>query len=78
VALDPDPAGLTAQVPGAGPAAGEIVAQALADLSRAQVTVVEFTLGQPSLDEVFLALTGRPAAGDASPKDDASPKEKPA
>jgi hypothetical protein len=25
------------------------------------VTVVEMALGQPSLDEVFLALTGRPA-----------------
>jgi ABC-2 type transport system ATP-binding protein len=32
------------------------------------VRVAGFTLGQPSLDEVFLALTGRPAE---EPADDA-------
>ena len=33
----------------------------LAELARAQIDVAELTLGQPSLDEVFLALTGHPA-----------------
>jgi ABC-2 type transport system ATP-binding protein len=36
-------------------------AQAVAELSRAGVRVGSFSLAQPSLDEVFLALTGRPA-----------------
>jgi ABC-2 type transport system ATP-binding protein len=31
------------------------------DLVAARVTVTEFGLGQPRLDEVFLALTGHPA-----------------
>ncbi|MGK5741474.1 ATP-binding cassette domain-containing protein [Micromonospora sp. URMC 103] len=66
VARVPDPAALTAQVPDSGPAAAEAAAHALAELSRAQIEVTEFTLGQPSLDEVFLALTSRPAAADAT------------
>jgi len=33
----------------------------LADLAAAGVPVSEFSLGQPSLDEVFFALTGHPA-----------------
>jgi ABC-2 type transport system ATP-binding protein len=33
----------------------------MAELDRAGIEVAEFALGQPSLDEVFLALTGRPA-----------------
>ena len=37
------------------------VSQALGELSRAGITVTDFALGQPSLDEVFLALTGHPA-----------------
>jgi ABC-2 type transport system ATP-binding protein len=51
-----DPAALSARV-----ADSERVAQALAALLRQGVTVSEFALGQPSLDEVFLALTGHPA-----------------
>jgi ABC-2 type transport system ATP-binding protein len=35
------------------------VAYALAELARSGIAVTEFALGQPSLDEVFLALTGR-------------------
>jgi ABC-2 type transport system ATP-binding protein len=65
VTLDSDPAALTAQIP----AGAEAAAHALAELSRAQVTVTDFTFGQPSLDEVFLALTGHPAAADAAPKE---------
>jgi ABC-2 type transport system ATP-binding protein len=38
------------------------VSEALAALSRAGVVVTDFSLGQPSLDEVFLALTGQPVS----------------
>ncbi len=38
---------------------------ALAELPRAGIAVLDFSLGQPSLDEVFLALTGRPAGEEA-------------
>ena len=34
-------------------------AEVLAALTRANVDVAEFSVGNPSLDEVFLALTGR-------------------
>jgi ABC-2 type transport system ATP-binding protein len=53
---DADAAALTASV-----SDPERVARALMELSRADVDVAEFSLGQPSLDEVFFALTGRPA-----------------
>jgi ABC-2 type transport system ATP-binding protein len=36
-------------------------AEAVAELARAGVGLADFAVGQPSLDEVFLALTGRPA-----------------
>jgi ABC-2 type transport system ATP-binding protein len=36
------------------------VAQILPALEEAGITVPEFTLGQPSLDEVFLTITGKP------------------
>ena len=39
-----------------------LVADALAALARSGVAVAEFSLGQPSLDEVFFALTGHGAA----------------
>ena len=54
--LESDPAALSARV-----SDPECVAHALAEMSRSGVKVADFTLGQPSLDEVFLALTGRPA-----------------
>jgi ABC-2 type transport system ATP-binding protein len=38
------------------------LSEALSALSRAGVSIADLTLGQPSLDEVFFALTGRPAA----------------
>lgn len=56
VQIESDPAALTARISDT-----EKVAHALAALTRAGVEVTTFTLGQPSLDEVFLALTGRPA-----------------
>ncbi len=48
-------------------------ARALAELANAGVGIADFSLGQPSLDEVFLALTGHPA--DAVPDDGTSPVE---
>jgi ABC-2 type transport system ATP-binding protein len=38
----------------------------LAALTRDSVEVAEFTVGNPSLDEVFLALTGHAAEAGAS------------
>jgi ABC-2 type transport system ATP-binding protein len=51
-----DPAALSARVYDP-----ERVPHALAELTRSGIAVTDFALGQPSLDEVFLALTGRPA-----------------
>jgi ABC-2 type transport system ATP-binding protein len=56
VQLDSDPASLSARV-----SDPDAVGHALAELSRSDVAVTEFALGQPSLDEVFLALTGHSA-----------------
>jgi daunorubicin/doxorubicin transport system ATP-binding protein len=56
VRSEADPSGLSAPC-----AAADRAAEALSKLSRAGLTVADFSLGQPSLDEVFLALTGRPA-----------------
>jgi ABC-2 type transport system ATP-binding protein len=75
VTLDSDPAALTAQVPAGGPAGAEAAACALAGLARARVAVTEFTLGQPSLDEVFLALTGRPATANAASEEEEEEEE---
>jgi ABC-2 type transport system ATP-binding protein len=56
VQLESDPAGLTASC-----ADADRGAAAVAELARAGIRIASFTLGQPSLDEVFLALTGHPA-----------------
>ncbi|MGW5613727.1 ATP-binding cassette domain-containing protein [Streptomyces sp. NPDC003877] len=60
VQLEPDPVALTARLGSAadGDSAAEQASRALAELARAGITVDNFSLGQPSLDEVFLALTG--------------------
>jgi ABC-2 type transport system ATP-binding protein len=47
----------------------ERVGRALAELARSDVAVREFALGQPTLDEVFLALIGRAPADHATEKD---------
>jgi ABC-2 type transport system ATP-binding protein len=62
-----DPVLLTATVPAArtGCPPSEQAAAAVAELGRAGIAVSEFALGQPSLDEVFLALTGQPTAASA-------------
>ena len=59
VHLEPDPAALSASC-----ADADRAAQAVAELSRSGVGVADFSLGQPSLDEVFMALTGHPAEED--------------
>jgi ABC-2 type transport system ATP-binding protein len=56
ITLEPDPAALSASC-----ASAERAAEAVAALARSGVLIADFSLGQPSLDEVFLALTGRPA-----------------
>jgi daunorubicin/doxorubicin transport system ATP-binding protein len=56
-----DPASMTARV--SDPRA---VAYALAELSRSGIAATEFALGQPSLDDVFLALTGQGPDGHAT------------
>ncbi|MFG3697623.1 ATP-binding cassette domain-containing protein [Micromonospora sp. NPDC047620] len=63
VQLEPDPVALTARVGGEGGDldASEQAARVLGDLARAGIVVDNFSLGQPSLDEVFLALTDHPA-----------------
>jgi ABC-2 type transport system ATP-binding protein len=75
VHLEPDPAALSVQVSDPRRAA-----HAVAELERSGIPVANFSLGQPSLDEVFLALTGHPAedrTGEIDPLegglDDASP-----
>jgi ABC-2 type transport system ATP-binding protein len=60
-----DPAGLSARLDNP-----ERAAYALTELARAGVVTTEYALGQPSLDEVFLALTGRPAETKAEPDND--------
>jgi ABC-2 type transport system ATP-binding protein len=56
VELESDPAALSLRTSDA-----ERAAAALGELARAGVAVTNFALGQPSLDEVFLALTGHTA-----------------
>ncbi|MFF7793566.1 ATP-binding cassette domain-containing protein [Streptomyces sp. NPDC007991] len=57
---DHDPVALTARLGAAASDdnAAEQASRALGELARAGITVDNFSLGQPSLDEVFLALTG--------------------
>ncbi|WP_217913867.1 ATP-binding cassette domain-containing protein [Miltoncostaea marina] len=56
VRLEADQASLSAPV-----ADADRASSALAALSAAGIAVADFAFGQPSLDEVFLALTGRTA-----------------
>ncbi|PSL02151.1 ABC-2 type transport system ATP-binding protein [Haloactinopolyspora alba] len=65
VLLDHDPVALTARVENS-----DLVAHAIAELTASGIGVAEFSLGQPSLDEVFLALTGRPAEPDTTSESD--------
>jgi ABC-2 type transport system ATP-binding protein len=56
VHLEPDPAALSSAC-----ASAERAVEAVGALNRAGIAVADFSVGQPSLDEVFLALTGHPA-----------------
>ncbi len=69
VTTDADPAGLSVSCSDADRAA-----VAIAQLAQCGVRIADFSLGQPSLDEVFLALTGRlaeePSAGESDRSED--------
>jgi ABC-2 type transport system ATP-binding protein len=54
--LESDPSALSARIDDPGRAGA-----ALTQLTAAGIAVSEFALGQPSLDAVFLALTGHAA-----------------
>jgi ABC-2 type transport system ATP-binding protein len=68
--LEPDPAALSINCPDTARAS-----EAIAELARSGVGVAAFSLGQPSLDEVFLALTGHPAE-DQPPEGDIEIEER--
>jgi ABC-2 type transport system ATP-binding protein len=61
VELPPDPAALVVASSDA-----ELAATGVAELARAGIGIAEFALAQPSLDEVFLSLTGH-AADESAP-----------
>ncbi|GGJ80715.1 daunorubicin resistance protein DrrA family ABC transporter ATP-binding protein [Streptomyces camponoticapitis] len=70
IVLDADPLALTATISGTrgDQGAAEQAGRALAELAHEGIVVDNFSLGQPSLDEVFLALTDKkkpagPSAG---------------
>ena len=68
--LDPDAAALSAPSADADQAAA-----AVAELSRSGIGVATFSLGQPTLDDVFLSLAGHPAEQD-EPTDEATAIER--
>ena len=51
---------------------GRLVGRAMTRLWQARVAVAEVTVGQPSLHEAFLTLTGHPASPSATDPEDAS------
>ncbi|HZB29556.1 MAG TPA: ATP-binding cassette domain-containing protein [Streptosporangiaceae bacterium] len=71
VQLDADPVALTARISGEQTERGaaEQASRALAELAQAGITVDDFSLGQPSLDEVFLTLTGHPTTDTETDKE---------
>jgi ABC-2 type transport system ATP-binding protein len=68
VHLEPDSAALSASC-----ADADRAADAVAALSRSGVGIADFSLDRPTLDEVFLALTGHPAEEHAD--DDLTPEK---
>ncbi|CAL9501224.1 ATP-binding cassette domain-containing protein [Streptomyces sp. enrichment culture] len=73
---EPDPVALTARLSAAtSDSAAEQAARALGELTRAGITVDNFSLGQPSLDEVFMALTGREAGPATGPDTNTDTKD---
>jgi ABC-2 type transport system ATP-binding protein len=67
VHLEADPAALSVSC-----ADADRAAYAIHELARSGVKVADFSLGQPSLDEVFLALTGHPAEEEPVPAEEAA------
>ena len=63
----PDPGGLAASCDDPARAA-----EALGALTAAGIGISDFSLGSPSLDEVFLALTGHPAEKDETDHEEAA------
>lgn len=57
---------LSAAIPAGTRDSAAVAASALHALSDAGIAVDEFSLGQPSLDEVFLALTDHPATDESA------------
>jgi ABC-2 type transport system ATP-binding protein len=72
VSYEADPAALSARSGDADRAAAAVSA-----LTGAGVAVSDFSLGRPSLDEVFLALTGHPAVPEQDPDRDSSDPDPP-
>jgi daunorubicin/doxorubicin transport system ATP-binding protein len=77
VQLDADPVALTARLTRESTERGaaEQASRALSELAHAGITVGDFSLGQPSLDEVFLTLTGHPAEPDVDPESETKTKK---
>ncbi len=74
--LEDDPAALSASV-----SDPQRVGHAMSELAHAGIEVANFALGQPSLDEVFLTLTGHPAEdqrSDGDPSTEPTTQEEPA
>ncbi len=65
VTLEPDAAALSVNCADANRAA-----EVVAELTRSGVRIADFSVGQPSLDEVFLALTGHTAEDSAEARPD--------
>ena len=74
VQLDSDPLALSVLLAGRPDATdvGRLIGRAMTRLSQAQVAVAEVRIGQPSLHEAFLALTGLPASPATADSEDAS------
>jgi ABC-2 type transport system ATP-binding protein len=66
-----DPAALSTSC-----ASADRAAEAVGELTRNGIEVANFSLGQPSLDEVFLALTGHPAEEQTAEEEIAIEEEK--
>jgi ABC-2 type transport system ATP-binding protein len=71
VHLEPDPTALAAPCQDA-----ERAADAVSELASSGVRVAGFSLGQPSLDEVFLALTGHTAEDQTAGDDEMKQEER--
>ncbi|WP_238422040.1 ATP-binding cassette domain-containing protein [Gordonia sp. 'Campus'] len=66
-ALSPEAARVTVPL-----SSSELVPDVLIALRENQIGIEEITVQKPSLDEVFLTITGRPAESDTDPESDAA------